>query len=95
MHIRHDTSFRSILEDDSISLALRARIRFCLSKGARLWLVVRLSIYSFRIAHSTFTLMLHFCLDLIQLLASSLLMFECGYGLDAFGTHVACCPFGG
>jgi hypothetical protein len=95
MDIHHDTSFRSILEDDSISLALRAHIYFCLSKGARLWLVVRPSIHSFCIAHSTFTLMLHFCLDLIQLLTSSLFMFECGYGLDTFGTHVTCCPFGG
>jgi len=32
MDIHHDTSFRSILEDDSISLTFRARICSCASK---------------------------------------------------------------
>jgi hypothetical protein len=33
MDIHHDTFFRSILEDDSISLASRAHVHFCLGKG--------------------------------------------------------------
>jgi hypothetical protein len=63
--IHHDTSLRSILEDDSIFLAFRAYICFCSSKGARLWLVARPFSHSFCIAHSTFTSVLCFCLDLI------------------------------
>jgi hypothetical protein len=53
MDIHHDTSFRSILEDDSISSTSRAHIHFCLSKGARLWLIVKLAIYLF-VSHHTF-----------------------------------------
>jgi len=49
MDIHHDTSLRSIFEDDSISPTPKARIRFCLGKGAGLWLVVRLYIRSFHI----------------------------------------------
>jgi len=40
MDFRHDTSFRSILEDDSISLASRAHIYSCSGKGAGLWLLL-------------------------------------------------------
>ncbi len=40
MDFHHDTSLRSILEDDSISLTSRAHICFCLGKGTMLWLVV-------------------------------------------------------
>ncbi len=65
MEIHHDTSFRSILEDDSISLASKACIHFCLGKGIGLWLVVGSFIYSFQIAHSIFTSTLHFCFGLI------------------------------
>ncbi len=65
MDIHHDKSLKSILEDDSISLASRACICSCSGKGARLWLVVRPSIRSFRITHFTFTLALHFHLNLI------------------------------
>jgi hypothetical protein len=49
MDIHHNTSFRSILEDEFISLASKACIRFCSSKGVRLWLIIRPSIYSFYI----------------------------------------------
>ncbi len=41
MDVHHNTSFRSILEDDSISSTSRARICFCLGKKARLWLIVK------------------------------------------------------
>jgi len=95
MDIHHDTSLRSILEDDSISLASRACICFCLGKGARLWLVVKPSIYSFCITHFIFTSALHFHLNLIQPSTSSLLTCECGHKLDAFGTHLIHCMFGG
>jgi hypothetical protein len=64
MDSHHDTSVRSILEDDSISSTFKARICSCLGKGAGLWLIVKSSIYSFCIAHSTFTLMLCFRLNL-------------------------------
>jgi hypothetical protein len=95
MDIHHDTSLKSILKDNSISSAFKAHIHSCLSKGARLWLVVRPFIYSFHIAHFTFTLALHFHLGLIQLSTSSLFMYECGHGLDASNTHLAHYPFGG
>jgi len=95
MDIHHDTSFKSILEDDSISSTSKVRIRSCLGKGARLWLVVRPSIYSFHITHFTFTLVLCFHLDLIQPSTSSLFTCECGHGLDTFSTHLTCCLFGG
>jgi hypothetical protein len=35
MDIHHDTSFRSILEDDSISFTFKVHICFCSSKGVR------------------------------------------------------------
>jgi hypothetical protein len=65
MDIHHNKSFRSILEDDSISLASKAHIRFCSGKGARLRLIARPSIHLFRIAHFIFTLALHFHFSLI------------------------------
>jgi hypothetical protein len=65
MDIHHDTSFKTILEDDSISLASKACISFCSSKGVGLWLIVTSFIRLFYITHSTFTLMLRFCLNLI------------------------------
>jgi len=94
MNIHHDTSLMSILEDDTIPSSSKAYIRFCLGKGARLWLVVRPSIRLICITHSIFTSTLRFCFSLIQPLASSLFTCECGHGLDAFGTHLACYPFG-
>ncbi len=86
MDIHHDTSFRTILEDDSISLTSRTHIHFCSSKGAKLWLVTRPSIHSFCIAHSIFISALRFHFNLIHPLASSLFMCEGGHKLDAFGT---------
>jgi hypothetical protein len=94
MDIHHDTSFKSILEDDSISSTSRAHIHYCLGKGARLWLVVRPSIYSFHITHFTFTLALNFCLDLIQPLTFNLFTCECGHRLDTSCTHLTHCAFG-
>jgi hypothetical protein len=95
MDYHHDTSLKSILEDDSISLASKTHICFYSNKGARLWLVVRPSIHLFCITHFTFTSALCFRLDLIQLSASILFTCECEHGLDAFGTQLARCPFGG
>ncbi len=69
MDIHHNTSFKSMLEDDSISLAFRICIHSYLGKGARLWLIAKPFIYSFHIAHFTFTSMLHFPFGLIQPLA--------------------------
>jgi hypothetical protein len=66
MDIHHDTSLKSILEDDYISLTSKTHIRLYSHKGARLWLVIRPSIHSFHIAHSIFTLTLCFCLGFIQ-----------------------------
>ncbi len=65
MDIHHDTSFMSILEDGSISLASKAHICYYLGKGVGLWLIARPSIRSFHIAHFIFTLVLCFHLDLI------------------------------
>jgi hypothetical protein len=65
MDIYHDTSLKSILEDNSISLASRTCIHSCLGKGVELWLVDKPSIHSFRITHYTFTPMFHFHFDLI------------------------------
>jgi len=95
MDNHHDTSFRFILEDDSISLASRAHICSCLGKGARLWLIARPSIHLFLIAQSTFALTLHFHLGLIQLLTFNLFTCECGHGLDTSNMHLAHCPLGG
>ncbi len=95
MDIHHDTSLKSILEDDSISSTFKAHIHFCLGKGLGLWLVVRPSICLFHITHFTFTLALCFCLGLIQLLAFSIFMCECEHMLDISSTHLTCCPFGG
>ncbi len=94
--IHHNTSFKPILEDDSISSVCRTYICFCLGKGPMgLWLIARPSICLFFIAHSTFTLMMHFRFDLIQSLTFSLVKCECEYGLNTFGMHLAHCPFEG
>ncbi len=95
MDLHHDTFFRSILEDDSISSTFRARIRLCSSKGARLWLVVRLSICLFHIARFTFTSALCFRFTLIQPSISSFFTCDYGHELDASGTHLVHCMFGG
>jgi hypothetical protein len=65
MDTHHDTSFRVILDDDSISLASKAHIHSCSNKGAWLCLVVRPFITLFRIAHSTFISTMRFCFNLI------------------------------
>jgi len=95
MDIHHDTIFRSLLEDDSISLTSRTCICFCLGKGMVLWLIAKPFICLFHIAHFTFISVLHFCFSLIQLSASSFFMCECGHGLNSFGMHITRCPFGG
>ncbi len=95
MDIHHGTSFRAILEYDSIFSTSSAHIHSCSGKGARLWLVVRSSICLFRITHFTFASTTHFCFNLIKPLASSLLTSKCEHGLDKFGTHLAHYPFGG
>jgi len=95
MYIHHDTPLRFILEDDSISSTTKAHIHFCLSKGVGLWLVASPSIHWFRIAHSTFTSLLHFRFSLIQPLASNFLTCECGHSLNASGTHLTHCLFRG
>jgi hypothetical protein len=95
MEIHHDASFRSILEDDFISSTFIAHIRSCLNKRAGLWLIIKPSICLFCIAHYTFTLALHFHLDLIQPSTFSLLKCECGHGLATFDTHLPCYLFEG
>ncbi len=87
--IHHDSSFRSILEDDPISSTFKAHIHFCSSKGSGLWLIVKPSIYSFHITHFIFTSTLHFHFDLIQPLAFNFFMCEYGHGLDTYGTHLS------
>jgi hypothetical protein len=94
MDIHHNTSVRSLLEDDSISLAFKACICSCLGKGVGLWFITRPSIHSFHIARSTFTSTLHFHLSLIQPLTFSFLTCDYGHGLDTFDMHIVCCPFG-
>ncbi len=95
MDIHHDTSFRSILEGDSISSTFKSHICSCSSKGARLWLIIKPFICSFRITHFTFISMLRFRLSLIWPSTSNLFMCKCGHGLDAFGTHLTHSPFRG
>jgi hypothetical protein len=94
MDIHHDTSFRSILEDDSIFLASKTCIRSCSGKGAGLWLIVKPSI-CFLHYYFIFTSTLHFRLSLIQPLAYSLFTCECGHDLNASNTHLARCLFRG
>jgi hypothetical protein len=95
MDIHHDTSFRSILEDDSIFPTSKTHICFCLVKRATLWLITKQSIRLFYIAHFTFTLTLCFRFNLIQPLAYCLLMCECGHGLNVSNMHLTHCPLGG
>jgi hypothetical protein len=65
MDIHHDTSFKFILEDDSISSTSKAHICSCSGKGVWLWLIAKPFIRLFHITHFTFTSTLHFCLILI------------------------------
>ncbi len=95
MDTHHDTSFRSILEDDFISLTSEAHIRSCLGKGAKLWLVVKPSIHFFCTTHFIFILVLCFQFGLIHPLASNLFTCEFAHELDTFITHLVRCPFGG
>jgi hypothetical protein len=93
MDIHHDSSFKSILVDDSISSSFKAHIFSYLKKGARLWLIVKPSICLFHITHFIFTFTLRFYFNLIQPSTFSLFTCDCGYGLDTFGTHLAHCLF--
>jgi hypothetical protein len=95
MDLHHDTSFRSILEDDYISSTSGARIRSCSGKGEGLWLIIKPFIRLFCIAHFTFNLTLHFRLGWNQASTFSLFTCECGHELDAFSTHLTCCLFRG
>jgi hypothetical protein len=65
MDIHHNSSFQSILEDDSISSTSKVHICFLSNKRIRLWLINRPSIRLFRIAHSTFASTLHYYFNLI------------------------------
>jgi hypothetical protein len=93
MDTHHDTSFKSILENDFIPSTSRARICSYLGKGVGLWLVDKSSICLFSITHSIFTLALYFCLSLIQPSASNPLTCKCGHKLHASNMHLAPCPF--
>jgi hypothetical protein len=95
MNVHHDTSFRSILYDDSIFSTSKTRIRFYSCKGARLCLIVRPSICLFCIARFTFISVLRFHFDLIQPSPSIFFTCECGHMLNTCSMHLACCPFGG
>jgi hypothetical protein len=65
MDLHHDTSLRSILEDDFISLTSRTCICYCSGKRVGLWLVVRSFICLFHITCFIFTSTLRFCFCLI------------------------------
>jgi hypothetical protein len=77
------------------SSSSKIHICSCLSKKARLWLIVKPSIHSFHIAHSTFTSTLRFRFSLIQPSTFNLFTCECGHGLDTSNTHLTSCLFGG
>jgi len=91
----HDTSLRSILEDDFIPSTSKACIHSCSGKGAGLWLVTKPFICSFRITHSTFTSTLCFRLGLIQPSTFSPLTYKCGHKLHTSNMHLVDCPFKG
>jgi hypothetical protein len=95
MDIHHDTSLRSILEDDFISSTSRARIHSCLGKRPGLWLVVMPFICLFRITYFIFILVFRFHFGLVQPSTSNIFMCECGHRLDESGMHLVHCPFGG
>ncbi len=95
INFHHDTSLRSILEDDSISSTSKACIHFCSGKGTGPWLVAKPCMCSFHIAHFTFTSMLRFHLNLIQPSTSSFFTCECEHRLDTFSTHLVHYMFGG
>jgi hypothetical protein len=86
--IHHNTSLKSILEDNSISSTFKIRIRSCLGKGAGLWLVVRPFICLFHITHFIFTSTLHFHLSLIQPLTSNIFM-----NMAHYMERVVVCPY--
>jgi hypothetical protein len=87
MDIHHDTSFKFILEDDSISSASRAHIRSSSCKGVGLWLVVNhLSIHF--TSHILFSPQRYVFIS-IWFSLRNLLMCECEHRLDAYGTHLA------
>jgi len=66
MDFHHNTSFRFILEDDSISSTSKARIRFCLGNEGKA-MVGCYAIYLFvYITHFTFTSALYFHFGLIS-----------------------------
>jgi len=83
-----------ILEDDSISSNFKAFIHFCSSTGTGLCLIIKLSICSFHIAHSTFTLTLCCCFNLIQPATSNFFMCECAHKFNTSSMHLRC-PFRG
>jgi hypothetical protein len=95
MDFHHNTSLKSILEKDSISSSSKAHIRSCLGKGVGIWLVDKPSICLFRIIHFSFILALRFRFGLIQPSPFNIPTCECGHGLDASSTHLACYSFGG
>jgi hypothetical protein len=94
MDIHHDTSFRSVLEDDSFLMLLEPTFAFVGAKGGAM--VDYWAIYMY-VPHRTlyFHINNNFCLSLIQPSKSSLFMCECGHGSNASGTHLTCCPFKG
>jgi hypothetical protein len=61
----------------------------------RLWLVVRLFICLFCIAHFIFISMLYFRFVFIQPSTSSLFICECEQKLNVSSMHLVCCLFGG
>jgi hypothetical protein len=88
------TSFKSILEDDSISSTSKACIHSCSSKGRGYgWLLNHLLVCF--VSHILFSPSLCFHLGLIQPLSFSFLTCECGHGLHASNMHLTYCLFGG
>jgi hypothetical protein len=60
MNIHHNSSLRSMLEDDSIFSTHKVCICFCLAEGVGLRLFTKPFICLFRSAHFIFTSTLHF-----------------------------------
>jgi hypothetical protein len=81
-----------ILEDDFMFSNSKAYIHFCSGTGTGLCLIIKPSIYSFHIAHSTFTSTLCCCFNLIQPSTSSFFTCECGHKFNTSSTHLRC-PF--
>jgi len=96
MDFHHDTSFRSILEDNPFLQHLKLAFVLVRTRGHDYgWLVIRPSIHPFCITHFTFTLVLRFHFGLIQPSTFNLLICEGGHGLDTFDMYLIHCPFGG